>query len=733
MEKQKWLNNLNEKQIKAINSDKKAIYLHAGAGTGKTTTLTNKIVNLINDLNIDGDNILAITFTNNAAKEMRKRLKEFIPFYDFSRLTICTFHSFGYSFLKQNITYLNSNLTSSFFIIDEKESKKIIKEKIDILKLDKEKYKAKYFIKKISYIKNNKIKKKIFEELKIPKQINIRFNSSEEEKIFNLYEEYLKQNNFLDFDDLIIYTYKILKNNTSLTSFYQNKFSHILIDEFQDIDLIQYQIIKMISKNNFIFAVGDPNQNIYSFRGSDSFCNELFIEDFKGNVFYLDQNYRSSQKILDKANLLIKYNYDEKQNHFKNNLKSNITNGEIIYRNFHNDKKEAEFIAKKIKKLVQNSKYNYKDIAILYRINKLCKEIENNLIIQHIPYVIKNSISFYQKKEIKDFLAYLKVLLFPKNDFDFKRIINTPPRQIGKTTINKLEKIANERKISLFEAMDYVSEQDTIKLKINNLKKTFQELLKIFNDESKCNLSNCINLINEKIKYSEILDKKEKDKNNYNKKNENKIKDNLNNLQEFFDLENKKQKGTFLEKLNELLNKITLYSEKDDNDKNQVLLSSIHKVKGLEFKIVFIIGLEDNIFTDDIEKYGKENVQEERRIAYVAITRAKELLFLTSANFRKFSFRNKQNECTRPVSFLEEMKFPKIKENIIISEPNKYKSIDITKDENKTSYKAGDKVMHNIFGKGFIISVNKDILSIIFSKPHGIKKILITHNSFKKI
>ncbi|WAN63223.1 ATP-dependent DNA helicase UvrD/PcrA [Candidatus Phytoplasma rubi] len=733
MEKQKWLNNLNEKQIKVINSDKKAIYLHAGAGTGKTTTLTNKIVNLINDLNIDGDNILAITFTNNAAKEMRQRLKEFIPFHDFSRLTICTFHSFGYSFLKQNITYLNSNLTSSFFIIDEKESKKIIKEKIDILKLDKDRYKVKDLITKISYIKNNKIKKQIFEELKIQKQINIGFNSSEEKKIFNLYEEYLKQNNFLDFDDLIIYTYKILKNNNSLTSFYQKKFSHILIDEFQDIDLIQYQIIKMISKNNFIFAVGDPNQNIYSFRGSDSFCNKLFIEDFKGNIFYLDQNYRSSQKILDKANLLIKYNYDEKQNYFKNNLKSNITNGEIIYRKFQNDKKEAEFIAKKIKKLVQNSKYNYKDIAILYRINKLYKEIENNLIIQHIPYVIKNSVSFYQKKEIKDFLAYLKVLLFPKNDFDFKRIINTPPRQIGKTTINKLEKIANERKISLFEAMDYASEQDTINLKINNLKKTFQELLKIFHDESKCNLSNCINLINEKIKYSEILDQKEKDKNNYNKKKENKIKDNLNNLQEIFNLENKKQKGNFLEKLNELLNKITLYSEKDDNDKNQVLLSSIHKVKGLEFKIVFIIGLEDNIFADDIEKYGKENVQEDRRIAYVAITRAKELLFLTSANFRKFLFRNKQNECTRPVSFLEEMKFPKTKENIIISEPNKYKSIDITKDENKTSYKAGDKVMHNIFGKGFIISVNKDILSIIFSKPHGIKKILITHNSFKKI
>ncbi|AYJ01406.1 hypothetical protein CWO85_02745 [Candidatus Phytoplasma ziziphi] len=733
MEKQKYLNNLNEKQKEAIISDKKAIYLHAGAGTGKTTTLTNKIVHLINNLNIDGNNILAITFTNNAAKEMRKRLKEFIPYHDFSYLTICTFHAFGYSFLKQNINYLNSNLTSSFFIIDEKENKKIIKEKMDILKLDKDKYKVKDLIKKISYIKNNKIKKQIFEELEIPKKINTKFHSSEEQKVFDLYEEYLKNNNFLDFDDLIIYTYQILKNNPSLTSFYQKKFSHILIDEFQDIDLIQYQMIKMISQNNFIFAVGDPNQNIYSFRGADPLCNDLFIKDFQADVLYLDQNYRSTQNILDKANLLIEYNYDEKQNHFKNDLKSNMNHGEIIYKNFQNDKKESEFIAKKIKKLIKSSKYNYKDIAILYRINQLYKEIENNLIIQHIPYIIKNSISFYQKKEIKDFLAYLKVLLFPKNDFDFKRIINTPPRQIGKTTINKLEQIANEKQISLFEAMDYVPETDTINLKINNLKKTFQKLLKIFHDESKCNLSNCIHLINEEIKYSEILDQKEKDKNNYNKENENKIKNNLDNLQKFFDSENKKQKGTFVEKLNELLNTITLHSEKDDNDKSQVLLSSIHKVKGLEFKIVFVIGWEDNIFIDDTEKYGKKNVQEDRRIAYVAITRAKELLFLTSANSRKFLFHNKKNRFARPVSFLEEMKFSKPKENIIISEPNKYEPIIIKKVANKVSYKAGEKVMHDIFGKGFIIAVNKDILSIIFPKPHGIKKILITHSTLKKI
>ncbi|WP_273585084.1 ATP-dependent helicase [Columbia Basin potato purple top phytoplasma] len=727
----KWLNNLNEQQKAAIETNKKAVYVHAGAGTGKTTTLTNKIIHLINELKIKGQNILVVTFTNNAAKELKERLKKMIEPHILPSLTISTFHSLGHLILRKYISYLD--LSPSFFIADEQKKRQIIQEIIKNLKLDKELYKPKEIQKKISRMKTNKIKAEIYKELDLSKNRNVEsFLTDKEEQILQLYNKNLKKNNFVDFDDLIIYPYKLLKNNSSIASFYQNKFTHILVDEFQDIDLIQYQLIKIIGQNNFAFVVGDPNQNIYSFRGADAICNKLFLENFKADIFYLKQNYRSTQNILDKANLLIKYNYHNKNNAFQTNLKTNLKNntseeGKKIhhYHYFNDAQKEAKFIVTEIKNLVNNKKYNYKDIAILYRSNNLYKEIENSLNIQDIPYVINKAIPLYNKKEIKDFISYLRVLYFLKNDSDFKRIINTPSRQIGKTTIQTLEQIANQKKISLFEAMDHVSDENKIKIKINNLKNIFQKLLNVFYDETKCNLSNVIFLIDEIIQYSNTLSK--------NKEENTKIKNNLTNLQKIFDEENKKQtQGTFLEKLIILLNKIILSSEKDNNNQDKILLSSIHKVKGLEFKVVFAIGWDNKI-----SKYNKNNmssgdneIQEERRIAYVAITRAKELLYLTSSKYR---FLEGQKVLREPVSFLKEMELSELEEqkNEDKNTENKHKYKKIFK--NETIYKTGDKIIHKTFGKGLIISINKDVLTIIFSKDHGIKKILITHSSLEKI
>ncbi|WP_341266444.1 ATP-dependent helicase [Candidatus Phytoplasma fraxini] len=739
MERHKWLNNLNKEQIDVITSNEQNIYLQAGAGTGKTTTLTTKIIHFINELNIKGNRILAVTFTNNAAQEMKERLKKMIPSYDLDCLMISTFHAFGYSFLKKHIHQLNSNFNSLFDIIDEQKSKKIIKEQINVLNLDKNKYNVPKLQKKILKMKNDQFTTRLRNELmsedtyfNINKNLNFYYKK-EEEQIFSLYNDYLKKNNLLDFDDLIIYTCQLLQNNLSLASTYRNKFSHIFVDEFQDIDLIQYQIIKIIGMDNFVFVVGDPNQTIYSFRGSDAICNELFVKDFKAKIFYLKQNYRSTQKILDKANLLIQHNYNEQNNHFRNDLQSTSSSGEkVVYKSFMNSKQEAKFISNKIIDLVKSQKYNYKDIAVLYRVNMLSAEIENSFLIHNIPYIIKSSMPLYQKKEIKDFISYLKVFLFNKNDFDFKRIINVPQRQIGKKTIIKLEQIAAQNNISLFEALDYISDDDNIKTKIENLKKIFQKLLDFFNDEQKCNLSNVIDGIDEILQYSNLLDKK-KDNNNKEK-----IKDKLTYLQKIFIEEDKKKKeGTFLEKLSLLLNEITLYNEKSsDDNKSQVLLSSIHKVKGLEFKIIFSIGWESNIFHNDnlVEDDILDKYQEERRIAYVAITRAKELLYLTSAKTRFYS---SGKIISKPVSFVQEMKL--ISENFVSTDEKIFikrkwdKQILKNKPINKELYKVGDKIMHNIFGKGSILSINEDILTIVFSKPYGIKKILMNHCSWKKI
>ncbi|WP_323847637.1 MAG: ATP-dependent helicase [Phytoplasma sp.] len=740
METRKWLNNLNEEQIKAIISNEKKIYLQAGAGTGKTTTLTNKIIHYINEFNIKGENILAITFTNNAAKEMKERLKQMIPSQTFPYLTISTFHAFGYSFLKKNIHKFNLKFNSLFVIIDEREANKIIREQINVLNLDKNKYNAQKLQKKILQMKNDKIKKQILSEINLGniychtnKNLKLFF-SEEENRIFDFYNKYLEKNNLLDFDDLIIYTYQLLKNNSSLAYFYQKKFSHILIDEFQDIDLIQYQIIKLIGEDNFIFAVGDSNQNIYSFRGSDSSCNDLFLQDFSVQKLALTRNYRSTKNILDKANLLIKNNYNKDDNRFQINLKSNNFFGEkVVYKRFSDASKEAKFISNKIRDLVNNQNYSYKDIAILFRLNALSKEIENSLFIHNIPYFIRGSITLFQRKEIKDFVAYLKVLLFNKNDFYFKRIINVPRRQIGYKTIMKLEQIAIQKQMSLFEAMDHISDDDNIKIKINNLKKIFNKLSDVFYDEQKCNLSNVLSLIDENIKYSEILDK---DKDRFAKNDNEKIKKNLSELKKIFIAEDQKQtNNTFLEKLSLLLNKITLSNEKESDDEiPQVLLSSIHKVKGLEFKIVFSVGWDANIFKDGKHDNDSDLFKEERRIAYVAITRAKELLYLTSAKIRFFL---REKELSEPVSFLKEMKL--ITDNSfvfndnILSKFKQDKNISNNKVTNQVLYRIGDKIMHEIFGKGTILSINKEILTIVFAKPHGIKKILMHHRSWKKI
>ncbi|MEZ0180358.1 ATP-dependent helicase ['Camptotheca acuminata' phytoplasma] len=728
--KKEWLNSLNKNQLKAVMSQKKAVYLHAGAGTGKTTTLINRIIHLTRDLKIDTKNILAITFTNNAAREMKDRLANFFENSQFSNLTITTFHSLGASILRKYISDLSLNLNSYFNIVGEKESKQIIKNAVKELNLSKDIYQVDYLKKTFSKKKYSDIEIQILNELDRTMQNEEWFSRYrknkiilifEETKIFNKYNEYLKKTNQLDFEDLIVYTYKLLtKHNSAVTSFYNKTFQHILIDEFQDIDLIQYQIIKILGQNNTVFVVGDPNQNIYSFRGANILCNNLFLRDFKSQTISLNHNYRSTQNILDKANLLISYNYNQKNNYFQNFLKNNSLPGEqVIYKEFMDNEKESSFISQQIQKLVYSQNYNFSDIAVLYRMNILHKSIENSFIIKNIPYMIKNTLSFFQTKTVKDFISYIKTLINPKNDLDLKRIINMPPRKIGAKKIQKLEKIANENQVSFFEAIEFLPHDDKDKKIIDNFKKLFQDLQKDFFDENKCNLDNVIFLIDQHIHYVELLEENKE-------KNDHKIRKQLDNLQKIFVNENKENKeGSFLEKLNILLNKISLsqYDEEEEQP-NKVFMSTIHKVKGLEFKVVFSIGWEQNFFLKD-RKDDPENIKEERRISYVAITRAKEILYITSAKKR---FLQGSSIQTEPISFLKEMKlFPQKKflgRNLLHSFKKEQKTQNI--------FTIGEKIKHKIFGVGLIVAHNKDVLSIVFDKKYGIKKIVSNHEALMK-
>ncbi|WCA22581.1 ATP-dependent helicase [Candidatus Phytoplasma oryzae] len=735
-----WIKNLNEEQKKIIEDKKNSIYVLAGAGTGKTKTLISKIIFLLKELKIQKENILAITFTNNAAQEMKNRLQEILK-EDFENLNIETFHSLSNKILKKN----KNDFDIYFNIINEQESKIILKEQIKKFNLTTKINSISQIKNYISYYKTKKIRKKIINKINFKSnKTNIKKNNDfnhrleliknleEIEKIYLKYQNFLITNNLMDFDDLIINNYELLSENKLISQFYQKKFLYILVDEFQDIDIIQYQIIKILGKNNILFVVGDPNQNIYNFRGSDIICSELFLKDFNAVIYRLFKNYRSTKNILSKSNLLIQNNYKNEQIFKNNKLESIIGNGQkVIYKHFLNSYSESKFIVEEIKKLINNKKNFFEDFAILYRLNDLSKEIENNLIINNIPYHIQGYMAFYNKKEIKVFLNYLNALINPEKNFYLKKIINIPSRKIGLKTIEKLEKISLEKNISLFRTIeDEIKKKTKISKKIYNFYNTFQKIYNLFK-KKECSISNIIFVIDNIIGYSDSLNKNFYQ--NIKEIKQEELKNNLTRLQNIFnEYKFSENINNFEDKINIILEQITLFNENDINKKkNKIILSSIHKAKGLEFKIVFFIGLEEKIFLHNTNKifnytnnHKKSSIEEERRLAYVAITRAKKALYITSVQNR-FLF-GKQN-FSKPICFIKEMKlnYPNTK---IYNSKNLF--------QNKTKkvfYKIAENIKHNIFGIGKIISIKENIITISFLPPHGIKNILITHPSLQKL
>ncbi|MDW3617528.1 MAG: ATP-dependent helicase [Candidatus Phytoplasma pruni] len=738
----KWLKNLNSEQLKAVTYPDRSLFVLAGPGTGKTKILTNRIAYLLEQKHVKSENILAITFANNAAKEMKKNLKKIVntEFYNF---TIKTFNTLSAQILRKYIDKLNLGMESSFTIISETEGQSIIKENMKKLGIDKDSYKVLEIQSYISKIKKQIAKKKIVnniptnetDDLLLKKEYNeINFISPEMKQIYDEYCHFLKTNNLVDCDDLIIYSYQLLKNNPSVASFYQQKFAYLLVDEFQDIDLIQYKLIQIIGKKSVIFLAGDPNQTIYRFKDKDVICQMLFEKDFNAAIHTLSANYRSTQNILSKANMLIGHNYESQPDQpFQQELQSVYDYGEkVVYNDFLTAKQEAKYITKKIQDLIETGKYNYNDICILYRINNLGTDIENHFLLGNMPYSIKNSYSFYQKKEIKDIIAYIRVVLSNKQNFFLKRIINMPKRKIGIKTVKFLEDIAKQHNISsLLESIDYIPQDHNNKAKFVHFKKTLEMIQDIIFNDDTTNLSNIIEKIDDIIGYSRMLNEQEEKLshyNNYNKKLANQEKKtNIIRLQEIFSHEDLNHKGTFLEKLRIVLDKISLFNEDElINDKNKVVLSTIKKTKGLEFKVVFAIGFEDQIFMENL--LDKKNsgssppsetlIKEARSLAYLAITRAKELLYISSSGSR---FLLGHHFFLKPVSFIKEMQ--------LISYFNK--KID-KYFANKHSYRIGDKLIHQTFGQGVLLSIQKNIATISFDENHGVKKILISHSSLMK-
>ena len=687
-----FLKDLNKQQFEAVTHDVGSVFVIAGAGTGKTRTLTMRIAYLIAQ-GYDPSRIMAVTFTNKAAKEMKSRVIDMVG-PSASQVWMYTFHAFGLQILRKHIHLLPYGYLLNFNIIDEEDAKVIIKEVIKSLNLEPKDYSMKHQRHIISLYKTSRLD---------------AFEFNDEENIYLGYVKYLRENQFVDFDDLILYTQELLKTNEEIRTYYQQYFEHILIDEFQDTDVIQYDIIKMLGiTHKNVFVVGDPDQSIYAFRGSHYANNQKFLKEFSASQIILDQNYRSTNDILHAANLLINHN----QNRILGkSLKSDLGKGkQVHFYTAQNDYQETYFVIDEIRKLKREGA-EYSDIAILYRNNALSRIFEDALIKEGLPYKIYGGISFYERKEIKDAIAYIHVILDPIENFYLKRIINVPRRGIGQTTIAKLEAHAREEGLSMFDAIDTVningkSKQSLLEFKeiIESIQTSIQDITHL--DEF---LANVLDISG----YMDML------KADHDEMSEDRIS-NLKELVTVFKRSEGYYEGNTKQKVQQLLDQIALYTSLDkSSDDEAIILSTIHQVKGLEFKAVFMVVMEEGIFPSDFSLVDPRELEEERRVCYVGVTRAKRNLYISHAQRRMVYGQFKMNFASR---FLREMKQEKKVED----------SISSSIQQQKTYLSKGDKVTHTVFGDGVVITMDEDVATIAFPAPHGIKRIVESHPALKK-
>jgi DNA helicase II / ATP-dependent DNA helicase PcrA len=687
-----FLATLNESQLKAVIHKGGPLFVVAGAGTGKTKTLTSRIAYLI--LNgVESKRILAVTFTNKAAREMKQRVIDMAGPHAID-VWLYTFHAFGLKILRSHIQELPYGYRPSFNVIDEDDGKKIIQDILKELEFDSKMFSVKMLKSLFSIYKTNRMD---------------QFERTEEEKIFKKYQEYLRENQLLDFDDLQLYTLELLTNYKEIREYYQSYFQHVLVDEFQDTDALQYKLLRILAeKHRQLFVVGDPDQSIYGFRGANYENQTKFISEFNAEKVILDRNYRSTNQILKAANKLIEYNFNRPAS---KTLESDLGLGHpVIYHHAQNDIRESFFVSNEIRKLNQQG-ISFDEMAILYRNNALSRLFEEALIKEGIPYIIYGGISFYERKEIKDALAYIRVVLDPNLDFYLKRIVNVPKRSIGLISIQKLEQKAHELGISMFDAIDYIQLTPSSKSSLLDFKKLILEMKDDFTHMIE--LSQIMPYVLAKTKYIDML--KEED----TEVSLDRIQ-NLRELQNVFTRGDYYYEGSFLEKLTLQLDQIALYTDQDQEvtDFNRVKLSTYHQVKGLEFKVVFMVVMEENIFPSDRSMMSTLELEEERRIAYVGITRAKEKLYISYADQRMIYGTVKHSY---PSRFINESR--------------------IKVDEPKTIYeqegishllKTGDQVTHQEFGLGVVVSMEDEIATIAFSFPYGVKKILESHPAIRK-
>ncbi len=725
----KLLNGLNPEQQRAVKTTDGPLLLMAGAGSGKTRVLTHRIAYLMVEKQVNPYNILAITFTNKAAREMKERIYSMMGGVA-DEIWVSTFHSMCVRILRRDIDRLGYN--RNFTILDTTDQQSVVKTILKEKNLDPKKYDPRAILGAISSAKN---------ELIGPEEFAKNAGGHMDQivaDVYELYQKRLRKNQALDFDDLIMTTIQLFQRVPEVLTFYQRKFQYIHVDEYQDTNRAQYMLVKLMAQRfQNLCVVGDSDQSIYRWRGADIANILSFEKDYpRSEVILLEQNYRSTKRILFAANEVIKNNLNRRD---KNLWTENPEGNKIFYYRADSEQSEAQFVAGKIKEAVQSGERKYSDFAILYRTNAQSRVMEEVLLKSNIEYSIVGGVKFYDRKEIKDTLAYLRLIANPDDDISLTRVINVPKRGVGSSSVDKIANFADMHDMSMFQALGSI-ELIGLSPKITKACREFYDLINNYTHmQEYLSVTELVEEVLEKTGYYEML-KAEKSI---------EAQSRLENLDEFLSVTKNFEEGNDDKSLIAFLTDLALVADIDklDEDGKQVdtvVLMTLHSAKGLEFPVVFLLGLEEGVFPHSRSLMEEAEMEEERRLAYVGITRAEEELFITNAQMRTLFGRTNMNPPSRfigeiPANLLEglEPKKPSLqsqstspfaaRQAAAVRKPV-LRPMTISTGGEELGWKVGDKAVHGKWGTGTVVSVKGEgegiELDIAFPKPVGIKRLL---------
>ena len=726
------LDTLNDHQKEAVKVLSGPLLILAGAGSGKTKCLTHRIANIIAH-GVEGNKILAVTFTNKAANEMKIRIEKLLGMG--TRMpTVGTFHAVCVRILRADIEQLAGNLNKNFVIFDTVDTQSLMKLLLKETGFDEKEIKFRAVLSHISSAKNMLMgAEEYFDEVDMGEN---RFTKAVK-ILFPLYKKRLAEHNALDFDDLLQKTVELFEQCPDVLKKYRKRWNHLLVDEYQDTNFAQYRLVRLLAdEHQNLCVIGDDHQSIYSFRGAD-YTNILnFEKDFPdAKVIKLEQNYRSSANILANANMLIGYN---QTGHPKKLWTENEAGEKIQVHELHNEKAEGEFVAEEIRKMKDDGVANYSDCAILYRMNAQSRALEEAFMRRQIPYQIVGGTRFFDRKEIKDIVAYLRLIFNPRDDIAFLRVINVPTRKIGPATIEVVKKYAENYTMSLLEVLGSAEGMEELSdSKKEVLKKFYTQIQALQKVAAKEPISILLDRLIEKIEYVKYLD-------DGSGEGEARIQ----NVQELFSVATRYDSAD--DSLAAFLEGVALISDLDNlnKDADSVTMMTIHASKGLEFPVVFLPGWEDGIFPSSSSQFSAEQLEEERRLGYVAITRSEKKCTILHAQQRMLFGRTEYGAPSKFISELDDactehnriakMSYSsgstysrrspdtglaKARESILHAPPKNRKEALFGISENETEYQIGTRIRHAEWGEGTIIQIAGDVLSIAFS-GRGIQKIV---------